>query len=99
MLRLTKKMTTRGCVWKSGSLMAKLRLFHMQLLRRAKCFLGRTDCGLSQRALAPDPVGVHLCRISSQTQTGGTMKLNTARVWLGGIAGGVVWIAWGFFVG
>ena len=27
------------------------------------------------------------------------MKLNTARVWLGGIAGGVVWTAWGFFVG
>jgi len=27
------------------------------------------------------------------------MKLNTTRVWLGGIAGGVVWIAWGFFVG
>lgn len=27
------------------------------------------------------------------------MKLNTTRVWLGGIAGGVVWIAWGFLVG
>src|SRR5580658_6035738 len=27
------------------------------------------------------------------------MKLNTARVWLGGVAGGVVWIAWGFVVG
>ena len=27
------------------------------------------------------------------------MKRNTARVWLGGIAGGVVWTAWGFFVG
>jgi hypothetical protein len=27
------------------------------------------------------------------------MKLNTARVWLGGIAGGVVWTAWSFFVG
>jgi hypothetical protein len=27
------------------------------------------------------------------------MKINTARVWLGGIAGAVVWIAWGFFVG
>jgi hypothetical protein len=27
------------------------------------------------------------------------MKLNKARVWLGGIAGGVVWLAWGFFVG
>jgi hypothetical protein len=27
------------------------------------------------------------------------MKLNTTRVWLGGIAGGVVWIAWGFFIG
>jgi hypothetical protein len=27
------------------------------------------------------------------------MKLNTARIWLGGIAGGVVWIAWGFFIG
>ena len=26
------------------------------------------------------------------------MKLNTARVWLGGIAGGVVWNAWGFFI-
>ncbi len=33
------------------------------------------------------------------TQTGGTMKLNKTRVWLGGIAGGVVWIAWGFFIG
>ncbi len=27
------------------------------------------------------------------------MKINTARVWLGGIAGGVVWTAWSFFVG
>jgi hypothetical protein len=27
------------------------------------------------------------------------MKLNKTRVWLGGIAGGVVWIAWGFFIG
>jgi hypothetical protein len=27
------------------------------------------------------------------------MKINAARVWLGGIAGAVVWIAWGFFVG
>jgi hypothetical protein len=27
------------------------------------------------------------------------MKLNTTRVWLGGIAGGVVWLAWGFFIG
>ncbi|MGA2201296.1 MAG: hypothetical protein ABSG40_04970 [Terriglobales bacterium] len=26
------------------------------------------------------------------------MKLNTTRVWLGGIAGGVVWNAWGFFI-
>jgi len=27
------------------------------------------------------------------------MKINTARVWLGGIGGGVVWTAWSFFVG
>jgi hypothetical protein len=27
------------------------------------------------------------------------MKLNTARVWMGGIAGGVVWNVWGFFLG
>jgi hypothetical protein len=27
------------------------------------------------------------------------MKLNTTRIWLGGIAGAVVWIAWGFFIG
>lgn len=27
------------------------------------------------------------------------MKVNTARVWIGGIAGGVVWSAWSFFVG
>ncbi len=27
------------------------------------------------------------------------MRLNTARVWLGGIAGGVVWNAWSFFIG
>jgi hypothetical protein len=27
------------------------------------------------------------------------MKLNATRVWLGGIAGGVVWTAWSFFVG
>ena len=27
------------------------------------------------------------------------MKLNQARIWLGGIAGGVVWSAWSFFVG
>ena len=26
------------------------------------------------------------------------MKLNTVRVWLGGIAGGVVWNAWSFFI-
>jgi hypothetical protein len=26
------------------------------------------------------------------------MKLNTTRVWLGGIAGGVVWNAWGFLL-
>src|ERR1022692_3734710 len=36
---------------------------------------------------------------SIQTQTGGAMKLNTTRVWLGGIAGGGGWSAWGFFVG
>jgi hypothetical protein len=27
------------------------------------------------------------------------MKLNTARVWMGGIAGGVVWNAWSFLIG
>jgi hypothetical protein len=27
------------------------------------------------------------------------MKVNTARVWMGGIAGGVVWNAWSFFIG
>jgi len=27
------------------------------------------------------------------------MKLNQARVWLGGIAGGVVWTVWSFFIG
>jgi hypothetical protein len=27
------------------------------------------------------------------------MKLNTARVWMGGIAGGVVWNVWSFFIG
>jgi hypothetical protein len=27
------------------------------------------------------------------------MKLNTARVWIGGIAGGVAWTAWDFFIG
>ena len=27
------------------------------------------------------------------------MKLNTARVWLGGVAGGVVWTLWGFLIG
>jgi hypothetical protein len=27
------------------------------------------------------------------------MKLNKSRIWLGGIAGGVVWTAWSFFVG
>jgi hypothetical protein len=27
------------------------------------------------------------------------MKLNTTRVWLGGIVGGVVWTAWSFFIG
>jgi hypothetical protein len=36
---------------------------------------------------------------SSQHKQEDTMKLNTTRVWLGGIAGGVVWLAWGFFVG
>jgi len=27
------------------------------------------------------------------------MKLNQARIWIGGIAGGVVWSAWSFFIG
>ena len=27
------------------------------------------------------------------------MKLNAARVWLGGIAGGVVWTVWSFLIG
>ena len=27
------------------------------------------------------------------------MKLNTTRVWLGGIAGGVVWTLWSFLIG
>ncbi|MFI5095188.1 MAG: hypothetical protein ACHQIK_17265 [Candidatus Acidiferrales bacterium] len=27
------------------------------------------------------------------------MKLNKTRVWLGGVAGGVVWSAWSFFIG
>jgi hypothetical protein len=27
------------------------------------------------------------------------MKLNHARVWLGGIVGGIVWNAWSFFIG
>jgi len=27
------------------------------------------------------------------------MKVNRARVWLGGIAGGVAWSAWSFFIG
>jgi hypothetical protein len=27
------------------------------------------------------------------------MKLNTTRIWLGGIVGGVVWIVWGFLIG
>jgi len=27
------------------------------------------------------------------------MKLNTARVWLGGVAGGVVWTIWSFVLG
>jgi hypothetical protein len=26
------------------------------------------------------------------------MKLNTARVWLGGIAGGIAWSAWDYFI-
>ncbi len=27
------------------------------------------------------------------------MRVNAARVWLGGIAGGIVWSAWSFFIG
>ena len=27
------------------------------------------------------------------------MRVNAARVWLGGIAGGIVWNAWSFFIG
>ena len=27
------------------------------------------------------------------------MKLNRARIWIGGLAGGVVWSAWSFFIG
>jgi hypothetical protein len=35
----------------------------------------------------------------SGMETGGTMKPNTTRVWLGGIAGGVVWNVWSFCIG
>jgi hypothetical protein len=35
---------------------------------------------------------------SAPLNKGGTMKINAARVWLGGIAGGVVWNAWSFFI-
>ncbi len=44
-----------------------------------------------------DELGYTLCRFKSKL--GDTMKLNTTRVWLGGIVGGVVWIAWGFLIG
>ncbi|MGA2967344.1 MAG: hypothetical protein ABSD64_14125 [Terriglobales bacterium] len=35
---------------------------------------------------------------SNSYANGGIMKLNTTRVWLGGIAGGVLWNAWSFFI-
>ena len=38
-----------------------------------------------------------MCRIHASS-TGDTMKLNTGRVWLGGIAGGVVWNLWSFLI-
>jgi hypothetical protein len=40
-----------------------------------------------------------LSRFQATYKTGGVMKLNKSRIWLGGIAGGVVWVAWGFLVG
>ncbi len=40
-----------------------------------------------------------LVPIQSIAKEGAQMKLNKTRVWLGGIAGGVVWTAWGFFIG
>jgi len=38
--------------------------------------------------------------VPHSSQNGGPqMRVNTVRVWLGGIAGGVVWSAWSFFIG
>ena len=40
-----------------------------------------------------------MCDVLGCHHLGETMKLNTTRIWLGGIAGGVVWNAWSTFIG
>jgi hypothetical protein len=40
-----------------------------------------------------------LCRNQAKHKAEGAMRVNVARVWLGGVAGGVVWNAWSFFIG
>src|ERR1700687_2393737 len=46
-----------------------------------------------------DPLEYTYAEFHAKHKQRAHMKRNTARVWLGGIAGGVVWTAWGFFVG
>ena len=104
MLRLTRQMTTRACVWKSGSLTVEIATFPLAAAwayeesrkhsrRDAAC---RVFVGMIPRL---DPLEYTYAEFQAKHKQRAHMKLNTARVWLGGIAGGVVWTAWGFFVG
>ena len=44
-------------------------------------------------------IGVHFVRLFNDDRTGALMHLNRGRIWLGGLAGGVVWTIWSFLVG
>src|SRR5260370_20580482 len=97
-------MTTRACVWKSGSLIAEIATFPLAAAwayqesrkhsrRDAAC---RVFAGMIPRL---DPLEYTYAEFQAKHKQRAHMKLNTARVWLGGIAGGAVWTAWGFLVG
>jgi len=88
-------MTTRACVWKSGSLIAEIATFLLAAAwayeesrkdsrRDAAC---RVFVGMIPRL---DPLEYTYAEFQAKHKQRAHMKLNTARVWLGGIAGGVL---------
>ena len=100
-------MTTRACVWKSGSLIVEIATFPLAALgltwnlanvpvKTRLCRVFVVFVGMIPRL---DPLEYTCAEFQAKHKQRTQMKLNRARVWLGGIAGGVVWIAWGFFVG